>query len=187
MVSKFYKGTLIPWGKTLWTVAENKSQQIEIQHHSTEFRKTISLPFRIHWTGQPGENHISLERATTLHLRCFYWCNISVSHICNYLNFMYLRNSNPLTSLHRWKNWEMVQGSGLGAGWVSSSTAPTLWTAALRAAASPLQEIFVCSWTATKSLLDSTGHVALQLPQTTEASLNPYSERGGINKAGRNG
>lgn len=145
MVSKVYEGTLIHWGKTLWTVRENKTQQIEIQHHSTEFKKTISLPFRIHWTGQPGENHISLERATILHLRCFYWCNISVSHTCNYLNFMSLRYSNPLTSFHRWKNWEMVQGSGLGAGWVSRSTAPVLSTAALRAAASLLQERFVCS------------------------------------------
>lgn len=120
-MSKVYKGTSIPWGKPLWNVTENKSQQIEIQHHSTEFKKTISLPFRIHWTGQPGENHISLERATILHLRYFYWCNISVSHTCNYLNFMSARYRNPLTSFHRWKNWKTEQGSVLGARWVSSN------------------------------------------------------------------
>lgn len=172
--------TLIPWGKTLWTVTENKSQQIEIQHHSTEFKKTISLPFRIHWTGQPGENHISLERATILHLRYFYWCNISVSHTCNYWNLMSLRYSNPLTSFHRWKNWERVQGSGLGAGWASSSTAPIHFTAALRAA-SPLQGRFVCPWSSHQI---SAGQ---HRPCSSAAATNPCSERRGITTVGKNG
>lgn len=158
--------TLIPWGKTLWTVTENKSQQIEIQHHSTEFKKTISLPFRIHWTGQPGENHISLERATILHLRYFYWCNISVSHTCNYWNLMSLRYRNPLTFFHRWKNWERVQGSGLGAGWASSSTAPPYFLQLLSGLLLLCKRGLSVHGAATKSLLDNTGHSALQLLQT---------------------
>lgn len=180
MVSKVCKGTLIPWGRTLWTVTENKSQQIEIQHHSTEFKKTISLPFRIHWAGQPGENHISLERATILHLRYFYWCNISVSPTCNYLNFMSLRYSNPLTSFHRWKScckvlaWEQD----------GSAVAQHLCFLQLLSGLQPLpcKKGLSVHGAATKSLLDNRGHAALQMFQTTEASLNPCSERRGNNK-----